>query len=280
MRTFSRGLAVLICLAVILPVWAGVPSSTPAKRAPGAAKPVVPATKKPPAPRSALRVINFDLQGPKGPLSADQYSEIKALVTYLQPDILALHNVQRSAGDAAGKPLAQIAASLTMYYAFQPLTDTLGSALLTKYPITKATYLAEQSGAAMGMQVTVGVEGQSYLVLVVRPPNPAISREATQAVASAITAEPTGRQLVLASFSPGTAIGGALKAWSKAGLADPGTGRSGLSVATYPVEKPKERLDFIMVSRDLLAGARYEVVRDRRFEKLSAHLPVQIIVPR
>jgi len=280
MRTFSRGLTVLACLALILPAWAGIPSSTPPRRAPGAAKPVVPATKQPPAPRAALRVVNYDLQGPKGPLSADQYSEIKALVTYLEPDILALHNVQRSAGDAAGKPLAKIAASLDMYYAFQPLTDTLGSALLTKHPISKATYLAEQSGAAMGMQVTVGAGGQSYLLLVVRPPNPAISREATQVVASAITAAPAERQLVLASFSPGAAIGGALKAWSKAGLADPGTGRRGPSVATYPAEKPKERLDFIMVSRDLLAGARYEVVRVRRFEKLSSHLPVQITVPR
>jgi len=280
MKTLSRGVAGLVYLALMTSAWAGVPSSAPPKRAPRAAKPVAPATKQPPAPRGALRVLNYDLQGPKGPLPVEQYSEIKALVMYLDPDVLALHNVQRSAGDATGKPLAQIATSLNLYYAFQPLTDTLGSAVLTKYPITKATYLAEQSGAAMGMQVTVGVGGQSYLVLVVRPPNPAISREATQVVASAIAAAPAGRQLVLASFSPGTAIGGALKAWGKAGLADPGTGRRGPSVATYPTEKPKERLDFIMVSRDLLAGARYEVVRLGRLEKLSAHLPVQIIVVR
>jgi len=283
MKTVSRWLAVVIGVMVVTQAWAGTAPREPAKPAPTkpAAAPAKPTAAKgtpakPAAPGRPLRLINLDLQGRKGPLPANEYQEIKAVIVYLEPDILVLHNVLRSAGESAGKPLPKLTSSLEMYYAFQPLTDTVGSALITRHPISQATYLADASGAAVGMQMTVRPsKGESYSVLVVRPPNLATSKAATGVVVSALKQDPGAQYLLLASFSPETSVTGAVKAWSKAGLFDPGA-RLGKMSATYPGEKPKERLDVIMLSAGLREGAKCRVVRDPRYGKLSAHLPVEV----
>jgi len=255
MKTVSRWLAVVIGVAVMAQAWAGTAPRAPAKPAPTkpAAAPAKPTAAphtpaKPTAPGPPLRLINLDLQGRKGPLPVSEYQEIKALIVYLEPDILVLHNVLRSAGESAGKPLPKLTSSLELYYAFQPLTDTVGSALITRHPISQATYLADSSGAAVGMQMTVRpTKGEGYSVLVVRPPNPATSKVATEVVVSALKQDPGAQYLLLASFSPKTSVSGALTAWVKAGLFDPGA-RLGKMSATYPLEKPKERLDRLLAS--------------------------------
>jgi endonuclease/exonuclease/phosphatase family metal-dependent hydrolase len=279
MRAFLRGWLGVALLVSMGSVWAGAVPAKPAAVKPAvtptgpATTPAKAATK--PAPQGTLRVVNFDLQGRKGPLPVEEYNQLRALLVYLEPDVLALHNVQRPAADGVKKQLPKLALSTDRYYAFQPLTDTLGSALLSKYPISKATYLADASGAALGMQVTMKAKGQSFVVLVVRPPNTEIGRAAAEMVTTAVREDPSAQYVVLASFSPGTGVGSALSAWGKAGLADPGA-RLGKAGATYPCEKPKERLDFILLSRGLRDGAKYRVIRDRRLEKLSWHLPVEV----
>lgn len=272
MRASLLGWLGVALLVSVGQVWAASP---PAKPAP--AKPTVAPAK--PAPQGTLKVVNFDLQGGKGPLPEDAYHHLQALLVYLEPDVLALHNVLQSAADGVKKQLPKLALSAGRYYAFQPLTDTLGSALLSKYPIGKATYLADPSGAALGMQVTVKVKGQSFVVLVARPPSAAVGKSAAEVVTMAVKADPSAQYLVLASFSPGAAVGSTLNAWGKAGLSDPGARLGRTAVATYPCEKPKERLDVILLSKSLQSGAKYRVIRDRRLEKLSWHLPVEVTLP-
>jgi endonuclease/exonuclease/phosphatase family metal-dependent hydrolase len=75
-------------------------------------------------------------------------------------------------------------------------------------------------------------------------------------------------------------VGGARGAWGKGGLSDLGARGSRGAAATYPSEGPKARLDFILLSAGLREGAKYRVIRDRRFINLSWHLPVEITLAR
>ena len=256
----------------------GGSAGTGQANAEGHALPVKPVPAKP--AQGTLRVINFDLQGQKGPLPVEQYQQLEALIVYLEPDVLALHNVQKPAADAASKELPRLVLAMGMYVAYQPLTDALGSALLSRYPLSEAKALADPSGAALGMQVTVQARGRNYTVLVVRPPNPEISKAAAEVVSAAVKANPSGQYVALVSFSPGTSVGGALSAWGRVGLYDLGGWGARGATATYPSEGPKTRLDFLLLSAGLREGAKYRVIRDRRFINLSWHLPVEVTLTR
>ncbi len=158
--------------------------------------------------------MDYDLQGAKGPLEAAKFEQLKVLLSYTSPDVVALHTVLQEAGKNAGAPLAQTALAMNMYYAYQPLDDRLGSALLSRYPIQQAACIFdEKSQATMGMSLQLLVEGRNYTVLVVRPPTAAVARVTAATVQAQLKALGGSDYVVLASFSPalgGQAVSGGL----------------------------------------------------------------------
>ena len=175
----------------------------------------------PPAAPNTLTIINYDLQGRKGPLPVAQYEQLQSLIMYLNPDVIAVHNVLAEAGGDATKPLAKTAQALEMYYAYQPLDDKLGSALLARYPLRNATCLFDQkTQASLGMQLAMQVGPRSYNLLIVRPPTVTVSRSATTGVLQQTKALVGSDFMVLASFSPGDGAKSSLAAWKKAGMFD------------------------------------------------------------
>jgi endonuclease/exonuclease/phosphatase family metal-dependent hydrolase len=231
------------------------------------------------APRAAhLLAVNLDLQGKKPQLSPQGLEQLRAMLLYVQPDVVALHSVQTSmtqGGESAS--LVRIASALGMYYVFQPTTDAVGSALLSRYRIQpNATSLNAPAGAAVGLQATLDTPGAPTVVRVVRPPSAAVDKGAIAAVIDDLKAAPAARSILLASFNPGSGAGAARAAWVKAGLVDPAAGRR-VATATFPAAKPAQRADLILVSAALKSQVvSYQVLRPRRVEEVSDHLPVAV----
>jgi hypothetical protein len=258
------------------------PAPKPGQNAPAAKPKAVAPTVLAPGPVTApagVKIVVFDLQGRKGPLPVAQYRELQALLTSLNADILVFQTVLRSEGGQAGTQLAVMANSLQMYYAFQPLTDTLGSALFTRYDIQGEACVADDSGGAMGMSMTLQGGGHSYSLMVVRPPTPAVGRAAAKTVAAAVKKQPALPYLVLASFSPGGGAG-AVQSWLKAGLADPGA-RLKRAAFTFPGAKPAQRLDYALVGKPLRGDVlSIRVLGEPSFQALSEHRPVELVLRR
>ena len=228
---------------------------------------------------AGVKVVVFDLQGRKGPLPVAQYRELQTLLTSLNADVLVFQTVLRSEGGQAGTQLAVMANSLQMYYAFQPLTDTLGSALFSRYDIQGEACVADDSGGAMGMSMTLQGGGHSYSLMVVRPPTPAVGRAAAKTVAAVVKKQPALPYLVLASFSPGGGAG-AVQSWLKAGLVDPGA-RLKRAALTFPGAKPAQRLDYVLVGKQLRGDVlSLRVLSEPSFQALSEHRPVELVLRR
>ncbi len=230
-----------------------------------------------PAAAGTLTVLNYDLQGRKGPLPVTQYEQLRALLLYLNPDIIAVHTVLKDAGVDRDKPLARAALALEMYYAYQPLTDMVGSALISRYPIREATCLYDQKTlATSGMQVSVQVGPRTYNVFVVRPPTGTVGRAATASLLPQTKALAGADYLVLASFSPKAGAKQMIAAWTKTGMFDPLAG-AGPKALTFPYTKSAERADFVLLSAKLRTDyVGSEVVRNARLAGLSEHLPVLV----
>jgi endonuclease/exonuclease/phosphatase family metal-dependent hydrolase len=130
---------------------------------------------------------------------------------------------------------------------------------------------------AVGLSATVSIGSRRYTVLAVRPPSATVDGDAIEAVSAAVKDQPGTASLVLASFNAKAGAADALKAWTKAGLADPRAGNA----ATYPAAKPAERADFVLVSAGMRSQVKsYRVIRDRRLAEVSAHLPVAVTLRR
>ncbi len=148
--------------------------------------------------------MDYDLQGARGPLEVAQFAQLKNLLLYSTADVMALHTVLQEAGRSADTVLAQAALAMNMYYAYQPLDDRLGSALLSRYPIQQASCVFdEKTKATMGMTVQLLVENRPYTILVVRPPTAAVARVAPETVQAQLKALGGSDYIVLASFGPG-----------------------------------------------------------------------------
>lgn len=275
MRTALRGMVLGMCVLVV-----GGLALAVAPRTPGSAR-----GRERRGRTARLVLVNFDLQG-KTPAREMEITRLRAVLMYLSPemppDLVALHSVGRkfSAG-GRNAPLAKLASSLGMYYAFQSTTDALGSAVLSHFPIKSAAPLSGASGPTVGMKATIQARSQTLTVLLARPPSTAADQPAIEAVMKDAAGNPKAALVVFASFSPGEHAASALAAWTKAGLADAAGGVRRASLATYPSSKPADRLDFILVSPALQGQvASYRVSRDRRLAAISDHLPVAVVLRR
>jgi hypothetical protein len=275
MRTALRGMVLGVCLWAV----SGLAlAATP--RTPGSAR-----GRERRGRTARLVLVNFDLQG-KTPASEMEIARLRSLLMYLSPemppDLVALHSVGRkfSAG-GRNAPLAKLASSLGMYYAFQSTTDALGSAVLSHFPIKGSAPLSGASGPTVGMKATIQARPQALTVLLTRPPAATADQAAIEAVTREMASNPKAALVVFASFSPGAHAASALTAWTKAGLEDAAGAVKQAALATYPSSKPADRLDFILISPALQGQvASYRVTRDRRLTAVSDHLPVAVVLRR
>jgi len=237
----------------------------------------------PSGPQAGLVVLNYDLQGAKGPLPVAQFGQLKALLMYLTPDVVALHSVLKDAGGTAGSVLAQAALAMDMYYAYQPMDDRVGSAVLSRYPIRGATALFDdKTETTLGVQLTVQAEAASYHLFVVRPPTAAVSRTTTAAVLQQTKALAGTSYLVCASFGPAGGAKQALAEWTRAGMYDPLGKLRRPGPETYPYARPKDRLDLVLLGPKLRGSLRRSEVmqKNARLAGLSEHLPVVVTLRR
>jgi hypothetical protein len=275
MRTALRGMVLGMCVlavsGLVLAATARTPGSARGRERRGRA--------------ARLVLVNFDLQG-KVPANEMEIARLRALLMYVSPemppDLVALHSVGRKFSEGGrNAPLAKLANSLGMYYAFQSTTDALGSALLSHFPIKSSAPLGGAPGPTVGMKVTVQARPQALTALLVRPPSAAADQSAIDTVAKEAASDPKAELVVFASFSPGAHAANALAAWTKGGLVDAAGAVKQTALASYPSSKPAERLDFILVS-PALGGqvASYRVTRDRRLAAVSDHLPAVVVLRR
>jgi len=228
------------------------------------------------AAQTRLRAVSFDLTR-----QSLTHQQLRSLLLYLEPDVVGLHGYRHESPDLPGPgALAALARSLRMYYHFEPVVpgSNVGSALLSRFPLTKASPLSSSSATRVpGMRADLTVAGNRLRLALVRPDSPAASRAASEVVAK-LTRESSRRQvIVMASFDPGSAMG-AVKAWGEAGLQDASVALR-KAEPTYPAAAPKERLDFMLVSANLrpyLRGVR--VVREAKQRTPAERLPLELTI--
>jgi endonuclease/exonuclease/phosphatase family metal-dependent hydrolase len=231
-------------------------------------------------------VLDWDLKGKQGAAPATSYRQVKALLMYAQPDVVALQNArgEAKAGGKDNSPLATLARSLGMYYAFAPATPgrEIGCGLLSRYPIRSSSPLAAAGEASLaGLQAQIEYMRHLTSVILVRPEDAQSSNAAVAAVAALVAADRQGSYLVLGSWDAAADADAAVQAWTTAGLAEAGAALGKRTPATYPQAKPTERLDRVLVSQDLRPSLRtVEAVHHPTVRAVSDRLPLQVTLAR
>jgi len=245
----SARVGIIACCALLLPAFAAIGAT------------------------SRVRAVSYTL-----PEDAIASQELRALLLYLQPNILALHDVPAAAAAGSQSQLAALAGSLGMYYAYQPASSRRdpGCALLSRYPVQKVSPLprsGSQSVTGMSVQVRVGMA--SLQVAVVRPNSDSARKAAVDIVSRLVKQEPKQHLLLMASFDPGMVMD-TVKGWGQAGLQDAAVALKDAQ-ATFPADRPTQRLDFVLVSANLRPSLKeMRVVRNRAARALGGHLPVEL----
>jgi hypothetical protein len=248
MTTKVRALSVVSCALVLC----GVAAARPAR----------------------FRAVSYDLAR-----QTVRHQLVKSLLLYEHADLLGLSNLREWAGPQSEEPpLAALAASLNMYYAYRSAFPgaNYGSALLSRYPIRRTGAFSGAKGKRLlGMTAEVDAGGERLRVVLVRPDSPAAGRTASDSVPRIVKAHPDQRLLVMASFDPGAAMG-AVKAWGRAGLQDAAVALR-REEPTFPAARPVERLDFILISGNLRPGLQESrVIREPKLRGAGDHLPLEV----
>jgi endonuclease/exonuclease/phosphatase family metal-dependent hydrolase len=234
-----------------------------------------------------LRVLEWDLKGKAGVAAATSYQQVRSLLMYAEPDVVALHNARGEAKGASkeGSPLAALAQSLGMYYAFAPEAPgaDVGGGLLSRYPIRSSKPLTAEApkGSLAGMQAEIEYMRRITNVILVRPENEDGSKAATAAVAKLVSADQQGAYVILGSWDSAADAEAAVKEWQKAGLVEAGAELNKKTPATYPQAKPTERLEYVLVSQNLRRSVRgVELVRHPAVKAISDRLPLEVTLAR
>ncbi len=230
-----------------------------------------------------IRALNYDLEGAQGAggaLRGVAYESLTALLMYLAPDLVALHNVAvAERGEAGSETARALALSLGMYSVSHPTMPggRTGSALLSRYPIRASTRLSggPAGGGVGAFTAEVEIEGRRLSLLVARPPSAAAATATIGEVTRLASAGPEERWLVFVSFAPEAKAAAALESWRAVGLVDPAAALGVRAVATFPRPRPEQRLDFVLASAGLTLRG-YRVVDDPRLRHLGTRLPVEL----
>jgi endonuclease/exonuclease/phosphatase family metal-dependent hydrolase len=222
-----------------------------------------------------VKIVSLDTT-----LNAVDTQQVRTALMYLQPDVLALQSL-RDRPEIAGAPgpVASMAKSLRMYYAYEPAYPgaDFGSALLSRYPIAKhAPISASAENKLAGLKADLKVRGATVKVALIRPRDQAEAKLSEAAVAKLVREAQKHRLVLMASFDSNPMD--TVKAWGRAGLQDAAVALR-KPQPTYPASGPKERLDYFLVNTKMRPNLKsVGVVTDPRLRGKAEHLPIALAI--
>jgi endonuclease/exonuclease/phosphatase family metal-dependent hydrolase len=227
------------------------------------------------APPPRFRAINLDLTQ-----KAFNAQQMRAVLFYLRPDVLAIHNVRPPADAQGGNgSIASIAGSLNMYSAYEPAYPgaDFGSALLSRYRIKKPTPISTSPTKHLqGMKADIVMRtGGTLTVVLVRPTSAQEAKDAVDVVSQLVRGGKKQHLILMASFDTGAAMD-TIKAWGRAGLQDAAVALRTVQ-PTFPADKPAERLDYFLVSPSMRPHLRaIKRIRSAVLRSGSEHVPIEL----
>jgi endonuclease/exonuclease/phosphatase family metal-dependent hydrolase len=221
-----------------------------------------------------LTAINLDCAQ-----KAINTQQMRSVLLYMQPDIVALHGLPQPAEARGGNAsVASLAQSMRMYYAYVPAYSgaDFGSALLSRYPIRKPAAISDSpTGRLQGLKAEVRIDKKMLDVVMLRPSSAAEGTYAVTAVSQLLKGAKKRYFLVMASFDSGMALD-TVKGLGRAGLQDAAVALRSIQ-PTYPAASPKERLDFFLVSPTMRPHLKsVKRIKSGLLRGGSDHLPVEL----